>query len=131
MKQDIFRTIILLFIILCFIAASVNVRAEDSIKTAGKVLTMALPAAAAGLTLGLRDGEGAWQLGKSSALALAVSYGLKYTINETRPDGGQHSFPSNHTSISFASAEFIRNRYGWKFGSTGIRCRNFCSLQSG
>jgi membrane-associated phospholipid phosphatase len=116
MKHDILRTIILLFVILFFIAASVDVRADDGIETAGNLLTFALPAAAAGLTLGLWDGQGALELGKSAALTLGVSYGLKYIIDETRPDGGDHSFPSSHTSISFASAEFMRKRYGWKFG---------------
>lgn len=116
MKQVILRTIILLFGILCFITVSIDVRANDSIETAGDVLAFALPAATAGLTLGLWDGEGALELGKSAVLTLGISYGLKYTINETRPDGSEHSFPSNHTSISFTSAEFMRKRYGWKFG---------------
>jgi membrane-associated phospholipid phosphatase len=116
MKHDILRTIILLFVILYFIAAGVDVRADDNIETAGNVLTIALPVAAAGLTLVLRDGQGALELGKSAALTLGLSYGLKYTIDETRPNGDSYSFPSNHTSISFASAEFIRKRYGWEYG---------------
>ena len=116
MKNDIFRTIILLFVILYFITAGVDVRADDSIETAGNVLTFALPAAAAGLTLGLWDGQGALELGESAALTLGISFGLKSTIDETRPNGDNYSFPSNHTSISFASAEFIRKRYGWEYG---------------
>src|SRR5271157_2793009 len=116
MKHNILRTIILLFVIVYFITAGVDVRADDSIETAGNVLTIALPAAAIGLTLGLRDGQGALELGKSAALTLGLSYGLKYTINETRPNGDNYSFPSNHASISFASAEFIRKRYGWEYG---------------
>jgi membrane-associated phospholipid phosphatase len=116
MKHDILRTIILLFVIVYFITAGVDVRADDSIETAGNVLTIALPSAAIGLTLGLRDGQGALELGKSAALTLGLSYGLKYIIDETRPNGDNYSFPSNHTSISFASAEFIRKRYGWEYG---------------
>ena len=116
MKNDILRTIILLFVILNFIAAGVDVRADDGIETAGNILTIALPVAAAGLTLGLWDGQGALELGESAALTLGISYGLKYTIDETRPNGESYSFPSNHTSISFASAEFIRKRYGWEYG---------------
>ena len=116
MKNNIPRTIILLFVILYFIAAGVDVRADDSIETAGNVLTFALPAAAAGLTLGLWDSQGALEFGESAALTLGVSFGLKSTIDETRPNGDNYSFPSNHTSISFASAEFIRKRYGWEYG---------------
>ena len=116
MKYDILRTIILLFVIMYFITAGIEVRADDRIETAGNFLTIALPAVAAGLTLGLWDGQGALELGESAALTLGVSYGLKYTIDETRPNGDNYSFPSNHTSISFASAEFIRKRYGWEYG---------------
>jgi membrane-associated phospholipid phosphatase len=90
--------------------------ASDGIETAGDVLSFLLPATAAGLTVGFMDTEGMLQFGESAALALGVSYGLKYAINEKRPNGGDHSFPSNHTSISFASAEFMRKRYGWDYG---------------
>ena len=116
MKHDILRTIILLFVIVYFITAGVDVRADDSIETAGNVLTIALPSAAIGLTLGLRDGQGALELGKSAALMVGVTYGLKFTIDEKRPNGDKQSFPSGHASISFASAEFLRKRYGWKYG---------------
>jgi membrane-associated phospholipid phosphatase len=107
--------VLLLGMILCF-AISVPVEASDGIETAGEVLTFLLPATAAGLTVGFMDTEGMLQFGESAALSLGVSYGLKYTINEKRPNGGDHSFPSNHASISFASAEFMRKRYGWEYG---------------
>lgn len=107
--------VILLGMLLCF-AINMPVQASDGIETAGEIFTFLLPATAAGLTLGFMDTEGMLQLGESAALAVGVTYGLKYTINETRPNGGDHSFPSNHTSISFASAEFMRKRYGWEYG---------------
>ena len=98
-------------------AAGTSVHAGDSIETAGDVLTILLPATGAGLTLVYRDGKGALQLGESAALTLGVTYGLKYTIDETRPNGdNSQSFPSAHTSISFFSAEFMRKRYGWEYG---------------
>lgn len=34
----------------------------------------------------------------------------------TRPNGDNHSFPSGHATISFASVEFMRKRYGWEYG---------------
>jgi membrane-associated phospholipid phosphatase len=116
MKHHILQIHILLFVILCCLSVSADVRAAGNIETAGDVLMIALPAAAAGLSLGFRDGQGALELGKSTALAIGVTYGLKYTIDEKRPDGGDHSFPSAHASISFSSAEFIRKRYGWNYG---------------
>jgi membrane-associated phospholipid phosphatase len=99
----------------CF-SIGVDVHAAGSIETAGDVLAIALPAAAAGLTLAFRDSQGALSLGKSAALALGVTYGLKWTIDEKRPNGANQSFPSAHASLPFASAEFVRRRYGWDYG---------------
>ncbi|MBI5099876.1 MAG: phosphatase PAP2 family protein [Nitrospirae bacterium] len=110
------QTNIVLFVMLFCLAVSVSVQASDSIETAGDVLLIILPATAAGLTVGFKDTKGALQFGESAALTLGVTYGLKYAIKEERPNGGSHSFPSAHTSISFASAEFMRKRYGWKYG---------------
>ena len=107
--------VMLLGVLLCFVI-HVPVYAGDGIETAGEVLTFLLPAAAAGLTVSSMDTQGMLQLGKSAALALGVSYGLKYTVDEKRPNGEDYSFPSNHASIAFASAEFMRKRYGWEFG---------------
>ncbi len=50
------------------------------------------------------------------ALSTIISTGfvkpLKYSIKSTRPDGsGNNSFPSGHTTIAFASAEFLRQEY--------------------
>jgi membrane-associated phospholipid phosphatase len=115
-KASIIRANILPFVLLFCIAVSVDVQAASSIEIAGDVLMIALPTAAAGLTLGFRDGQGALELGESAALAIGVTYGLKYTIDEKRPNGEDRSFPSAHASISFSSAEFMRKRYGWNYG---------------
>jgi membrane-associated phospholipid phosphatase len=113
--------------------------ASDAIASAGDILQFVLPAAAAGMTLALPastgsegtefklpgmssgiswghwDGEGAMEFGESAAATLGVTYGLKYTVEEHRPNGGTQSFPSGHTSISVCAAEFIRKRYGWEY----------------
>lgn len=111
-------------LILCF-TAGVHARAGDVIETAGDVLQYVLPATAAGMTLVNKDGKGAWQFGGSAALAMGVTYGLKYTVDETRPSGSNRSFPSAHTSISFSSAEFIRKRYGWEYGVPAYAAATF------
>ena len=113
-RPRVFRSL-LVGLILIF-ATRVDARASDAIETAGDVLAYALPATAAGMTLLYKDGEGAVQFGESAALTLGVTVGLKYAIDEERPNGGSYSFPSLHSSISFSSAEFMRKRYGWQFG---------------
>jgi membrane-associated phospholipid phosphatase len=90
--------------------------ASDAVERAGDILQVVLPASGAGIALALNDRDGLTQLAKSGALTLALTFGMKYTIPATRPDGGDHSFPSGHTSITFSSAEFIRERYGWNYG---------------
>jgi membrane-associated phospholipid phosphatase len=99
--------------------------AGDGIQTAGDIMQFVLPAAAAGLTLGYRDGKGALQLAESTALTLGVTYALKYGVNETRPNGGHQSFPSGHSSLSFSSAEFMRKRYGWEYGVPAYAAASF------
>jgi membrane-associated phospholipid phosphatase len=114
----------LLALLLCF-AANTDMRASDTIRSAGDVLQFALPATAAGLTLGYQDGKGALQFGESAALTLGATYALKYAVDERRPNGGSQSFPSAHSSISFSSAEFMRKRYGWEYGVPAYAAASF------
>ena len=121
--QNHYLACVILGLLLSFIAR-VDARA-DGIETAGDVLQIVLPATAAGMTLIYWDGKGALQFGESVALTEGVTYGLKYTVQETRPNGGSNSFPSGHTSISFCSAEFIRKRYGWEYGLPAYAAATF------
>jgi len=56
MKHRILRINISLFVTLFGLIAGIDVQAYDRIELAGKVLGFALPIAAAGLTLGFKDG---------------------------------------------------------------------------
>lgn len=48
----------------------------------------------------------------SIGVAVSVFLPIKYLSNEMRPDNtNSHSFPSGHTAIAFASAEFLRREY--------------------
>ena len=111
-------------LLLC-LAGCVGAGASDHIELAGDLLQYVLPATAGGLTLGYHDGEGALQFGESALLTLGVTYGLKYSIDEKRPNGRRHSFPSGHSSISFSSAEFMRKRYGWEYGIPAYAAASF------
>ena len=72
MKRCRLRSRVLLFGLLFLLSIGVDVHAGDGIETAGDVLVIALPAAATGLTLGSRDGQGALELGKSAVLAYSA-----------------------------------------------------------
>lgn len=51
--------------------------------------------------------------GLTAELALEVlTRGWKAAVDETRPDGSRHSFPSGHAARAFAGAELIRLDYG-------------------
>jgi hypothetical protein len=62
------------------------------------------------------DGSPRHDFALAAGRAVVLTQGLKYAFNETRPNGGTHSFPSGHTSIAFMGAEFIRKEYGWLWG---------------
>ncbi len=100
-------------------------RAVGGIELAGDVLELALPVGAGGTTIGLRDWKGSLQLAESEGLTLAATYALKYSLNTRRPNGGDHSFPSEHASVSFSAAEFVRKRYGWKGGLPAYAAASF------
>jgi hypothetical protein len=107
---------------------------QRHVEDAGTVLKYAIPAAALLATFILepaprpaaQDGAqpGLLSMGGSPRhdlfLALgrtaAVTWGLKEVTDETRPNGEPDSFPSGHTSIAFAGAEFLRKQYGWSWG---------------
>jgi len=91
-------------------------QAGDVFNNFSDVLIYILPSVAFGMTLGARDGEGALQLAESAAASMGVTVVLKYTVDSTRPNGDPQSFPSGHTAITVTSAEFMRKRYGWRYG---------------
>jgi hypothetical protein len=98
---------------------------NDGITQAGNILAYALPAAAFGLTLGLKDREGSWEFGESAAITMGLTVALKYSVNSTRPNGEAHAFPSGHAAISFSTAEFLRQRYGWEYGLPAYALASF------
>lgn len=85
--------------------------------TAGSIGRDALVVAAFGVPLAQGDWKGDEQAAFSLGSAFLVTEGLKQVIHEERPDGSNdQSFPSGHTSVSFAAAATLERRYGWKAG---------------
>ena len=56
------------------------------------------------------------ELFRAQTVAQLTTYGIKYAVRRTRPDGTSFSFPSGHTSVTFASATVMQRNFGWKLG---------------
>ncbi len=118
---------------------------QHDMQRAGDIVRFAIPAAALLATFfaepaGHRAGDDSrtWQdellhmggtprhdLLLAVGRAYAVTGMLKVTVDQTRPDGGRHSFPSGHTSMAFAGAESIRKAYGWGWGAPALLAAGF------
>lgn len=86
---------------------------EKDWDTASSVVRDVLVVAAVGAPAVQDDWQGVRQAGYSMGAAFLVTEGLKRTFPEMRPDGSDNrSFPSGHTSISFAAAATIDERQG-------------------
>jgi membrane-associated phospholipid phosphatase len=98
---------------LSIVHGSVAAQPECKKDPVGDTLQFALPAAALGVSAWHdMDTEGMWQFGQSIVVAQGVTGALKYSIHTTRPCGGQHSFPSGHTTSAFAASAYVQQRYG-------------------
>jgi membrane-associated phospholipid phosphatase len=62
---------------------------------------------------------------RAQALNGLVTAGIKVGVGRTRPSGGNLSFPSGHTSASFASAATLHAHYGWKVGAPAFATAGF------
>jgi len=106
-----------LFIVLIFnFTFLFSVYGEDTIEKTGSIFQIVLPGTALGYTIYKKDKEGTKQFLKSFITTVGITYALKYSINAKRPNGGEHSFPSGHSSAAFSGASFLQRRYGWKYG---------------
>lgn len=90
---------------------------EDDWATASDIGRGALVVTALGLPAVQGDWKGAKQAAFSLGATYAVTTGLKHVIEEERPDDSDNkSFPSGHTSSSFAAAATLHKRHGWEIG---------------
>jgi membrane-associated phospholipid phosphatase len=82
--------------------------------TFADVGAIGIPVAAGIITLHENDKNGLYQLTETTFVALVATEALKYSVNSTRPNGGDHSFPSGHAALAFSGAGYLHARYGWK-----------------
>jgi membrane-associated phospholipid phosphatase len=57
-----------------------------------------------------------------------ITQSIKAAAHRTRPNGGNHSFPSGHTSATFATAAVIQQHYGWKAGAPAYALGAYVSV---
>lgn len=98
------------------VASSPASASDAGLRRAADIGAYGLPVVAAGIALGRDDRRGLLDLGESYGTSFVATQGLKYAINSRRPNGGDHSFPSGHTSSAFAAAGYLHARYGWQYG---------------
>lgn len=53
---------------------------------------------------------------RAQIINAVMTDGLKPIVDRQRPNGGNYSFPSGHTSSAFATASVLHRRLGWKVG---------------
>ena len=53
---------------------------------------------------------------RAQLLTQTLTAGIKLSARRHRPDGDEFSFPSGHTSVTFATATVLQRNFGWKAG---------------
>ena len=53
---------------------------------------------------------------RAQLLAELMTTGMKQAVRRSRPEGSGFSFPSGHTTVTFASATVLQRHVGWKAG---------------
>lgn len=109
------KRIIGVCVLICSLTLTVNnLQASSSgLTTVGDVSQILLPLVA-GIHATTKDDPLSFL--KPFGATLATTYGLKYTLDTERPNGGSHSMPSGHTAAAFSGAAYIHDNLGWKWG---------------
>jgi hypothetical protein len=86
----------------------------------GDVVTGGLILGAFGTAFFKDDHEGERQFLRSTGAGLLVNNVLRLSFNGTswgkRPNHNDYAFPSGHAGVVVSAAQFLQERYGWKYG---------------
>jgi membrane-associated phospholipid phosphatase len=116
-------------IVVAFAPTSSYAAHEKTWATASDIGAAGLAAVALGLPAIHSDKQGAFQAAGSIAAATLVTTGLKEAFPERRPDGSDRkSFPSGHTSLSFAAAASLYQRDGATIGIPAFAVASFVGV---
>lgn len=99
------------------VPATAHANSAKGWQTASDIGVYSLMALSIGIPVAKKDKHGAYQAAGSLAATSLLTEGLKQTFPKLRPDGSDRkSFPSAHTSRSFAAAATLYNRQGRAIG---------------
>ena len=106
---------------LVLVSATPAYASQQDWETASDIGRGLLVIGAVGVPLVVEHPDERWEAtiraGGSMGAAWSVTEVLKRTVREERPDkSDRRSFPSGHSSQSFAAAGTLHKRYGWKVG---------------
>lgn len=67
---------------------------------------------------------------RATTYTLGLTMALKYTVHEKRPGypDDPHSFPSGHSSASFAFASVVAAQHGWVWGGAAHALASFIAI---
>jgi membrane-associated phospholipid phosphatase len=89
----------------------------STIEQSGVDVAIALPILAGGVSLAKDDWNGVAELALDTTTSVGTAYLLKYIVHERRPNGANdQSFPSDTSALAFAPAQYLWDRYGWRYG---------------
>jgi membrane-associated phospholipid phosphatase len=90
--------------------SSFSTKLDDILQYTPTILSVGLAASGLNTKNTRADRLGIFVLG--TGMYVIATQGLKYAINETRPNGTEHSFPSGHAATAFFGATILAKEYG-------------------
>jgi len=90
--------------------SSFSTKLDDILQYTPTILNVGLSASGLKTKNTRADRLGIFVLG--TGIYVVATQGLKYAINEPRPNGTEHSFPSGHAATAFFGATLLAKEYG-------------------
>ncbi len=90
--------------------SSFSTNLDDILQYTPTILNVGLSASGLKTKNTRADRLGIFVLG--TGIYVVATQSLKYAINETRPNGTEHSFPSGHAATAFFGATLLAKEYG-------------------